>query len=368
MKIGDKVRFLNEVGGGTVAGFQGKDIVIVQDADGFDIPVLMSECVVIETNHLNIEKKPSAPSPSAPTYGQAPAKPAAPSASVAPDEKPITFKPRPVERRGGDALNIFIAFTAMDAEAAGGAEFEAYLINDSNYEMCFALHAHENGSCTLLHSGVAEPNTKLFLQELQRADLGQWERVSLQAFFYKERASFLPKPALDVNLRIEGAKFYRPGTFRQCDFFTTPALLFSVICDDRPVNTAFADTDSLRRALMTKGDVPTPVSRPVKGAKPAKNAIVEVDLHAAELLDTTAGMQPRDILQHQLDVFRRTMDEHSRDLGRKIVFIHGKGDGVLRSALLKELRTAYKHCQHQDASFREYGFGATMVTIGRKNR
>ena len=55
MKIGDKVRFLNEVGGGTVAGFQGKDIVIVQDADGFDIPVLMSECVVIETNHLNIE-------------------------------------------------------------------------------------------------------------------------------------------------------------------------------------------------------------------------------------------------------------------------------------------------------------------------
>ena len=104
------------------------------------------------------------------------------------------------------------------------------------------------------------------------------------------------------------------------------------------------------------------------GISRTKNAIVEVDLHAAELLDTTAGMQPRDILQHQLDVFRRTMDEHSRDLGRKIVFIHGKGDGVLRSALLKELRTAYKHCQHQDASFREYGFGATMVTIGRKNR
>lgn len=368
MKIGDKVRFLNEVGGGTITGFQGKDIAIVQDADGFDIPVLKTECVVIETNHLNIEKKPSGTPRSADTYGQAPKKPAAPSAPVEPDEKPITFKPRPVERCGGDALNVFIAFTAMDAEAGGGAEFEAYLINDSNYEMCFALYAHENAGRCLLHSGVAEPNTKVFLQELQRTDLGRWERVSVQAFFYKERASFLPKPALDVSLRIEGAKFYRPGTFRECDFFTTPALLFDVVRDDRPVNTVFADTDSLRRTLMAKGDCATPASAPVKGMKKPKDAVVEVDLHASELLETTAGMQPRDILQHQLDVFRRTMEEHSRDFGRKIVFIHGKGDGVLRAAILKELRTAYKHCQHQDASFREYGFGATMVVVGRKNK
>ena len=39
MKIGDKVRFLSEVGGGIVKGFQGKDIVLVEDADG-----LISRC------------------------------------------------------------------------------------------------------------------------------------------------------------------------------------------------------------------------------------------------------------------------------------------------------------------------------------
>ena len=33
MKIGDKVRFLSEMGGGKVAGFQGKDIVLVEDED-----------------------------------------------------------------------------------------------------------------------------------------------------------------------------------------------------------------------------------------------------------------------------------------------------------------------------------------------
>ena len=50
MKIGDKVRFLSEVGGGIVKGFQGKDIVLVEDADGFDIPMPMRECVVIDTD------------------------------------------------------------------------------------------------------------------------------------------------------------------------------------------------------------------------------------------------------------------------------------------------------------------------------
>ena len=57
MKIGDRVRFLNEVGGGRVAGFQGKNIVLVEDGDGFQVPMQTSEVVVIgeenyDTSHL----------------------------------------------------------------------------------------------------------------------------------------------------------------------------------------------------------------------------------------------------------------------------------------------------------------------------
>ena len=36
MKIGDKVRFLSEKGGGRVAGFQGKNIVLVEDEENYD--------------------------------------------------------------------------------------------------------------------------------------------------------------------------------------------------------------------------------------------------------------------------------------------------------------------------------------------
>ena len=97
--------------------------------------------------------------------------------------------------------------------------------------------------------------------------------------------------------------------------------------------------------------------------KPDPKAVVEVDLHAHELLDTTAGLTPGEIKEYQLGVFRKTMDEHLKEKGRRIVFIHGKGEGVLRNALITELKHKYKSCTWQDASFQQYGFGATMVII-----
>ena len=54
MKIGDKVRFLSEMGGGKVAGFQGKDIVLVEDEDGFEIPMRINDVVVVQSDDYNI--------------------------------------------------------------------------------------------------------------------------------------------------------------------------------------------------------------------------------------------------------------------------------------------------------------------------
>jgi dsDNA-specific endonuclease/ATPase MutS2 len=90
---------------------------------------------------------------------------------------------------------------------------------------------------------------------------------------------------------------------------------------------------------------------------------VEVDLHASSLLDTMAGMDNGDILNYQLSKFREVMEQYKTKKGQRIVFIHGKGEGVLRKAVLQELRQKYPTCSHQDASFQQYGFGATMVIV-----
>ena len=107
-------------------------------------------------------------------------------------------------------------------------------------------------------------------------------------------------------------------------------------------------------------DTPRKVSKP---SRPFKNDILEVDLHINELVDNTNGLSRADMLNRQIDEFRTVMDANLRNHGRKIVFIHGKGEGVLRNALLKELSHRYKGHDVSDASFREYGFGATQVII-----
>ena len=81
------------------------------------------------------------------------------------------------------------------------------------------------------------------------------------------------------------------------------------------------------------------------------------------MLDSTSGMDNTAIITYQLDKFHAVLKQYEGVKGQKIVFIHGKGDGVLRKAIENELKSKYKQYAYQDASFREYGFGATMVTI-----
>ena len=169
--------------------------------------------------------------------------------------------------------------------------------------------------------------------------------------------SFLFKPAVSVELRIDTVKFYKLHTFRESIFFEEPSLIYDIVKDDVPVKQVFVSAEDIKDALLQKHEPEPRVSKPSR-TKVIKNDILEIDLHAQELLDTTAGMSNSEILNYQLDVFRKTLEEYKNKKGQKIVFIHGKGDGVLRKSILQELKYKYKNYESQDASFREYGFGA----------
>lgn len=385
MKIGDKVRFLNDVGGGVISGFQGKDTVLVCDEDGFEIPTLAKDVVVIETDYYNIAKVHTVTK----KQGKAESAKAAPTSVKAAladhddeaeeeetdlAEKELTYRPMAQERRGANELNLFLAFVPLDIKNVTDTAFEAYMVNDSNYYVYYTLLTCEGKACTLRHEGEVAPNTKIFLEEFRRDRLQEWERITVQTTAYKRDKSFLLKPALSIGLRIDGTKFYKLHTFQPNDFFNTPALVCDVIRDDRPARSLFVDAGELREAMQTPqnlkddeehiGGAERRVAK-LSGKKQKKgNDILEVDLHAHELLDTMIGLAPKDILDYQLKVFADTMNAHAGERGRRIVFIHGKGDGVLRKSILKLLQRQYPAASYQDASFREYGFGATMVTIG----
>lgn len=380
MKIGDKVRFLSETGGGRVSGFKGKNIVLVEDEDGFEIPTLITDVVVVETDDYNIAKVHTSAVPG--LKGGKPDGKAAPASGkdidLEPADRPITFRPPVEERKGGDVLAAYLAFVPIDIKAMTTTNFETYFVNDSNYYMRFTYLWAEGNSWRLRFTAEVEPNTKLFIEEFGKADLNDMERVAVQVVAYKRDKGFILKPAIDVQLRIDTVKFYKLHTFRENDFFESPAMLLAIVENDTTARPLVVDAKALKQQ-MYGGRTParkenssednTYVRRydnqQSKGKAPQRRHgdNLVVDLHASQLLDTMAGMGPGDILNHQLEVFRRTLEEHKKEKGCKIVFIHGKGEGVLRQAILQELKYKYKTYTYQDASFQEYGYGATQVTI-----
>lgn len=228
MKIGDKVRFLSEVGGGRVSGFQGKDIVLVEDEDGFDVPMRITEVVVIgeedyDTRHVvEMKQKQKAQS----------AVPRVEEEETEPADRPIAFRAKPEERKGGDKLSAFLAFVPMNVKELTQTRFESYLINDSNYYLHYTLLSAEGLAYSVRATGEVEPNTKAFIEEFGREDLQGLEHLCVQMLAYKRDKHFMLKPPVNVPLRIDGVKFYKLHTFEENDFFEEPALIYTIIEND----------------------------------------------------------------------------------------------------------------------------------------
>lgn len=365
VRVGVQVRFLNDVGGGRVARITG-DTAWVEDEDGFEIPTALKDCVVVEAEDTFI------PAIRPPKVIQDKLRPTPPASQPAPPKRevlpsiptdlPYTYLPDRGE------LFTSLAFLPIDPTQLGLTNYEAYLINKSNYCLHFTyLSRVAAGSYKLRCSGTIEPNGDAFLEEFAPAELNDLQHLALQITPYDDHRPFrLVAPQL-VELRLDGRKFFKQRSFVSNEFFEDEALIIPVLEGGQAVQELTIETKELEQALQS----PTPKAKghahSDKGAKggnkPTPQGPLVIDLHAHELLETTTGMSSADIHQYQVEYFHRVMREHLGQKGMKIIFIHGKGDGVLRSSLERELKQRYRSCTYQDASFREYGFGATQVTI-----
>lgn len=227
MDIGDKIKFLDDIGGGTVKGFARGGYAIIEDKDGFEIPYPIKQCVVIE----KYEAQPK----------------------ISQEEK--------------------LRYTQQRRET-------------------------EAKEAELKRKQQEKEEKRRFEQELRQALKEKYSTDNLSGSGKRQK------------IKIKAMQHEEDSLVRE---------------------TAFG--------------------------------VLEVDLHANQLLLTTKGMGNTDILLYQLSKFNEVMRQYHRKKGTQLVFIHGKGEGVLRNALLHELRTKYPQCYRQDAPFHKYGFGATKVTI-----
>ncbi len=344
MKVGkgDKVRFLNAVGGGIVSRTEGKT-VYVEDEDGFEIPVGENEVVLVEARaaqkaqaeeERRVEKQNEV-------------------TEVA-EEPAYTFSETAAD---DDSPRFFLAFLRSDSGRSGYVDL--YAVNDSNCFVFFTLAEQTSApdQLRILHYGTIEPNTKLMLEKYnpQRIDNQTWR---CQLLLFKKSRPFNAYKPVETVLKIRSAKFFRDNAFAVNDFFDEKAVVVPVIKDELDIKLEQLSEADLHQVIAQKESAPKP-----KQSKRSTNELIEVDLHINEILDSTAGLSNGEMLQVQLARFRHVMEENIDRKGQRIVFIHGVGNGTLKAELRKILDREYRKHNYQDASFKEYGYGATMVTI-----
>ena len=125
-KIGDRVRFLNSVGGGIIKKIEG-NIAYVDD-DGFETPTLLRECVVVAPAEVT-EKKMAVSQDEITAKVQT--APKQTSSTPAKEDLPIEETPE------GEKLNIVLAYEPADIKHLNTSTFDTYLVNDSNYYIYF---------------------------------------------------------------------------------------------------------------------------------------------------------------------------------------------------------------------------------------
>lgn len=389
------MRYLNAVGGGRILRIEGQTAIV--DDDGFETPVPVRECVVVRTAEQDAASRPK-PAANAPVVGAKIAasaqKTAQSSATTVPagTPAPVVAPSAPSglgtgyaddtendmeeeETPNGNLLNVVLGFEAINPKEMSHSDYEASLVNDSNYYLYFTfLTATDDApeSWTTRYAGVVEPNIQVLLGTFTPHDVSGFDRLAVQFVAFKRRAAFEPKAPVSVSYKVDTTKFFKLHCFRQNMYFDAPVLAFPIVSDDKPCNAPRPQVNAaeLQREMRRKNAVDTrrPVRRRVERHADNPNEPLVVDLHISELVDNTRGLSNADMLNLQIDRFREVMRQNMRHVGRRIIFIHGKGEGVLRQALMKELSHMFKGHDVQDASFREYGYGATQVTIRNVRR
>lgn len=343
IEVGDKVRFLNESGQGIVTRIQNKMVYVLID-EGFEIPINAAQLVVVEKRAMQTQQKVFNDAETM-NYNYAER-----------EEKKFeedNFSISEDEQSEPLTNDIYLAF--VHEEGLKNEELNLYLINDSENNLTFCLFNRKLSNHEFMDTAHLEAGSKLLIKHLTKEEIAQVTSYTIQGILFqpKEKKTGI---ILNKELKVTSLYLLNVNYFKENDFFEEPAFLISVIQAEK-------NQENLKMQKINNDYKEYKTLPKVVDEKPE---LVEVDLHLPELVDDFRDMTPSEMLQTQINHFRKKIEECILTPSvKKVVFIHGVGNGTLKLELRKILAHEYAHYDYQDASFKEYGFGATMVILRR---
>lgn len=212
MKIGDRVKFLNDTGGGIITRFLEPDKVLVKIEDGFEVPTMLNQLMPDTTEEANLyqDEKNSQKSGSL----------SAKVMTTSPDED-STMELRTQETNSG---KVYLAFI----HDGNPFHIKTYLINDTNYYIYYILGTRKMELQLLRYSGLLEPNTKMILGSFKILKAEEPTIFSVQYIGYK-KGYYEPMDPVSHILELNTCKLIDHEYENENDFFDVPASVFEII-------------------------------------------------------------------------------------------------------------------------------------------
>ncbi|MDR2293227.1 MAG: DUF2027 domain-containing protein [Prevotellaceae bacterium] len=361
---GDKVRFLNDTGGGTVVGFTSKTIAIVRDSDGFDIPAPISELVVVSENN---EKKiiDEYTTKAVETYRKSDVSKPNRTKENTQENIDITADINnkiTAEEEDNDRIEFEIAlgFLPVSNDSPANSDLQIYMINDSSYRMFYTIGKYKQSHIEPIKNGIMESDCKEFVAILSKKEIAEMPVFQINFILFKNR-DYMAQAVQQIDFHLNMAKFLNNKTFTENDFFEQNAFIHILASSRKMLENyinSLSDSD-IKKSQKNKNDN---FRKQTQSAR--KSEIEEIDLHIESLIDKKDNLSNGEILKLQIDRFATSLNLGISAHTRQMVFIHGTGNGKLKHEIRKLLDTQYAgKVRYQDASFKEYGYGATMVFI-----
>ena len=359
-KAGDKVRFLNSTGGGTVIKEINAFMVSVEIEDGFEIPTLASELVAIEPAgasgdlFLNRNERRS--------------------------EKPVELKPEPepeiiendrisriVQRGDGQAAptGVYLAWVPCDQNRLLTGSMDVFVVNNTAHDILYTFFLkNKEGNFSGIDYGSVPAESKLVIESIVREDIGTWSNGVIQIIFYSDENEKVLMP-VSATFRIKGSLFFQEGSYHETRFLANQLAIVYTVCELNRVPSTY---EQILNEKENREPLPAAAERfrpetAIDQHRTAPNE-AEVDLHISSLRQDYSKLSPHEILTIQLGYFERMLGSAIAYKFSKVIFIHGIGNGTLKQAILQRLQE-YEDIEFRTASFAKYGNGAVELVIHR---
>ena len=307
MQIGDKVKFINESLSGTITRLIDDKTIGVSIEDGFEIPVLKREIMIVTPINL-VEQHDKAEIPNA------------------------------------NKIAIGDSEISLWFEQSSQTWYKASLLNNSRSDILLSVTVKQGKVFKPLFGGKVEKHTSYLINTLNLAELELWGTYCFRIIFHEQEVE---KPR---------APWYLEYTFRSKDFMKAKEV------NGKPTFLISLKPDKIEQFTIAKDSVKIenkPKETFVNITRPEE----VVDIHIHQLVKNYNQISADEAISIQMNHFKNMFEKALALNYSKITIIHGVGTNALKQKIWKEISGHPAVKTYYEAQKEKFGYGATEIVF-----